>query len=72
MIQTKREIVARVADRGQRLEPGLRVEYTRAASEGRGGSIVPAVLGTYEVVGCTREQVEGTSWLAVRLQRFSL
>ncbi len=63
------EIVTRVLDRGQRFETELRVNCTRAASEGRGGSIVPAALGAYKAVGCTREDVDGRSWLVVRLRR---
>jgi len=70
MAKTEPEIVVHVVDHGQWFEQGLRVEYTRPSSEHADGSLINATLGTYEVLGCTREQANGQSWLTVRLRRF--
>ena len=70
MAKTEPEIVVHVADHGQWFEPGLRVEYTCPPSEHATGSLINAALGTYEVLGCTRERADGQPWLTVRLRRF--
>jgi hypothetical protein len=62
--------IACVPDDGQWFDRGLRVEVTRSSDGRSPGRIEKAVFGTYEVLGCAHEQVEGQTFLAVRLQRF--
>jgi hypothetical protein len=34
--------------------------------------VVSAILGTYEVLTCSRERADGRDWLMIRLRRFGL
>ena len=72
MLTVERESVVRVVDEDQWFEPGIRVEWSRSASEGHSEHVVPAILGAYEVLDCTRKQADGRDWLVVRLRRFGL
>ena len=64
------DFVERVRDDGQWFDRGLRVEVTRPATGRAPGRIEKAVLGAYEVPGCTREEDDGQAYLAVGLRRF--
>ena len=63
--------VERVADAGQWFERGVRVEYFPAVHDPREQVLEKAALGSYEVLGCDRVQVDDHHWLDVRLRRFS-
>ena len=63
--------VERVVDAGQRFEPGVRVEFFPAPHDPRNAVLEPAVLGSYEVVGCDRVEDGERPWLDVRLRRLA-
>ena len=68
------ELVERVPDEGQWFERGARVDFFGAGETGgsRRGHLETAALGTYEVMRCTRLEVDGRRWLAVTLRPFGL
>ncbi len=61
--------IGRVADAGQRFEPGMRVEFFPAEHDPRETVLEPAALGSYVVVGCDRVAADDRRWLEVRLRR---
>ena len=69
MNQSMGEFVERVSDHGQWFDRGVRVEYFRATPGPRERNLEKAVLGSYEVLACTRVEAEGGRWLDVRLRR---
>ena len=63
--------VVRVADAGQRFEPGVRVEFFPAARDPRKTVLEPAALGSYEVVGRARVEADERARFEVRLRRLA-
>jgi hypothetical protein len=63
--------VERVLDEGQWFERGARVEFFESTTHPRQQTLEAAALGSYEVLKCEQQQVDGKRWVAITLRPFS-
>jgi hypothetical protein len=71
MQKVQADQVERVLDEGQWFERGARVEFFESTAHPRQRTLEPAALGSYEVLKCERQSLNGTRWLAITLRPFS-